>query len=214
MLDVGRERHDLRKAPVLRIGERIDVERGNVSLDLPVEPVENVVHTLGFRDPLVIAPVQRIEGAGEHRLEYIGHAQRLAGGPGKRNRRRLARRAIEVHRPRRVGRIYTRGEQFHQQFGKRPQDRKKQQRQHDVERRMKIGHGAAGIGVDRDEFRANPIQHSEPSAHPTTRLIRLPIGRRFAAGSPLTPLSIRGLIAVPRLAPRTSANAACGGMTP
>ena len=27
---------------------------------------------------------------------------------------------------------------------------------------MKIGHGAAGIGFDRDEFRANPIQHSEP----------------------------------------------------
>jgi hypothetical protein len=108
--DVGRERHDLRQAPVLSIRERIDLERGDVFLDLPVEPVENVVHALGFRDPLAVAPIERIKGSGEHRLEYIGHVQRLAGGPGKRHRRRFRRGAIEIHGPRRIGRIDTPGE--------------------------------------------------------------------------------------------------------
>ena len=49
---------------------------------------------------------------------------------------------------------------------------------------------------------------------PIARLIRLPIGSRLAAGSlPVAP-SRTGLIAVPRLAPRTRAKAASGGTVP
>ena len=46
------------------------------------------------------------------------------------------------------------------------------------------------------------------------RFNRLPTGSRFAAGSPLPELSRSGISAAPRLAPSTSAKAACGGITP
>ena len=46
------------------------------------------------------------------------------------------------------------------------------------------------------------------------RFSRFPIGRRLAAGSPVEPASNSGFNAVPRLAPRTRAKAACGGTTP
>ena len=45
---------------------------------------------------------------------------------------------------------------------------------------------------------------------PTSRLMRLPTGSRRLAGSPRTPASISGLMALPRLAPSTSASAASG----
>ncbi|MNL24303.1 hypothetical protein D3C87_1457310 [compost metagenome] len=49
-----------------------------------------------------------------------------------------------------------------------------------------------------------------PASTPSTRVSRLPKGRRRAAGSsPVTP-SIMGLMAVPRLAPSTSAKATWG----
>jgi hypothetical protein len=31
---------------------------------------------------------------------------------------------------------------------------------------MKVGHGAAGIRFDRDELRADPVQHGEPQRAP------------------------------------------------
>src|SRR4051794_35824346 len=71
------------------------------------------------------------------------------------------------------------------------------------------GSGSIAISFGLIQFSA-----ARPIAHPTIRLIKLPIGKRLAAGSPLTLLSISGLIAVPRLAPSTSAKAACGGITP
>ena len=48
MLDVGREGEDFRQAAVLGVVESVDVERGQVFLDRPVEPVEHIVHALGF----------------------------------------------------------------------------------------------------------------------------------------------------------------------
>ena len=55
---------------------------------------------------------------------------------------------------------------------------------------------------------------ASPRTQPTARFKRLPIGSRLAAGSPFDPASNSGFKAVPRLAPRTSAKAACGGTTP
>ena len=43
----------------------------------------------------------------------------------------------------------------------RLQQREEQQRQDNVEAGVKIGHGAPGIGLDRDERRADPIERRE-----------------------------------------------------
>ena len=64
--------------------------------------------------------------------------------------------------------------------------------------------------ISRD---AGPSRASA-TATPTTRLTRLPIGSRFAAGSSPAAPSRQGLTALPRLAPSTSANAASGVTMP
>ena len=57
-------------------------------------------------------------------------------------------------------------------------------------------------------------QEPRAAATPITRLRRLPSGTRRAAGSSPVAPSSTGLIAVPRLAPSTSAKAASGGTVP
>ena len=80
---------------------------------------------------------------------------------------------------------------------------------------MKIRHRARRIGVQPHHI-STPSRSSSASAttQPSARFSRLPTGSRRATGSsPDTPSST-GLMAVPRLAPSTSAKAACGGTTP
>src|SRR5579863_7102080 len=55
---------------------------------------------------------------------------------------------------------------------------------------------------------------ASPMTTPTARLMRLPTGRRLATGSFPDAPSRTGLIAEPRLTPRTRAMAASGGTTP
>ena len=150
----------------------------------------------------------------KHRLEHIGHAHRLARGPGQRDRRRLARRAIEIHRLRRVGRRRASAAAEPADLAKGVSTGKNSNASAMLKacgNRPRRGRGQARL---RPVSGRSSSAAASPIAHPTIRLIRLPIGRRLAAGSPLTPLSISGLIAVPRLAPSTSAKAACSGITP
>ena len=65
---------------------------------------------------------------------------------------------------------------------------------------------ASAESASRDRLQEG--QHDQRT--PTSRLIKLPTGSRRLAGSPRLPPSISGLMALPRLAPRTSASAASG----
>ena len=162
MLEIGRESQDLGQAPVVRIVERVDVERGQIFLDRPVSSRSSTSSIRAVSsDALAIGVIERVERAVQHRLEHVGHPQRFAGGSGERDARCLAGRAVEVYRLRRIGQIDARRQEHRQQSAERLQHREEQQRQDDVEAGVKIGDGPAGIGVDRNEGRADPVEQRE-----------------------------------------------------
>jgi hypothetical protein len=73
----------------------------------------------------------------------------------------VSRRPVEIDRPRRIGGVDARRQQTHEQPSERLQQREEQQRHDDVEPGMKIGNGAGGIGLERHQRRADPVQKSE-----------------------------------------------------
>ena len=117
------------------------------SLIARVEPVEHVVHALGFDNPLAVTAVERIERATQHRLEHVGHAQRLACRPGESDGRRFLRRADRdtsavTDRPDRRGPAATEPAVWRTASGPGRNSSARTM----LNAGMEIGHGAAGIG--------------------------------------------------------------------
>jgi hypothetical protein len=110
----------------------------------------------------------------------------------------LACRPVEIERMRGIGRVDARRQKTREQPGERLQQREEQQRQDNVEAGVKIGDGAAGIGLDCDQRRADPIEKSERQRAADDAIDHIADRQTLGAGSPPTPLSSRGLIAVPR----------------
>ena len=158
MFEIGDEGEDLAEPAIVMLVEAVGVERGQIRLDRAVEPVEHIVEPFGGGELLAVAAVERIERAAQHRLGDIGHAQRLACRAGQCQGRGLARRLVEIDRPRWVARRRARRQQPRQSPRKRPEQRQEQHRRRKVEQRVEIGGRACWVGLKPDDHRPDPVE--------------------------------------------------------
>jgi hypothetical protein len=102
MLEVGHKGQYCGQPAIVLCIDAFRIERGQVSFDCAVEPVEHIVESLDIGDTLSVNAIKPFECGMQHGFENIGHAQGLARRSGKSDRGNLESGLVEIKRPRRV----------------------------------------------------------------------------------------------------------------
>ncbi len=148
LLEVDRERHDVGPAAALALVQRLARDLRQVELHRRVEVVDDVVLLAQALGQRAVVGLQHGEHAGQHVLDDVADADRLARRIGDGQRRGVERGRIEVAR---LGGIVGQRLRRQQPFGDArdllgPED--EQQRERHVEEEVEQHHLARGIELE------------------------------------------------------------------
>ena len=122
-------------------------------------------------------------------LQHVGHAQRLARRVAQGHGRHVVGPFVQVLRSRRIVRVGALGQPAREQGGVRREHGQEHQRDHGVEQRVEVGHGAGRIGFQQVHQRLHQRQRDQPGQHAQRArqqiAQRQPAGGRIIAGDAL-----------------------------
>jgi hypothetical protein len=151
VLEVDGEGHDLGPAAALALVQRLAADLRQVQLDRGVQLVHHVVHALHLARELAVVRAHRLEHPAEHPLHDVADAQRLARRVGKRERRRLERRRIEVAGARASRLVRIVGQQALHEPRRRRGEEDQGDRKQQVEGGVEVHHQALRIRIEPGE---------------------------------------------------------------
>jgi hypothetical protein len=78
MFEVGDKGENFRQPTIIVGIEGFGIQRGQVSFDRAVEPIEHIIEPLDLSDTLAVTTIEPVQRGAQHGFENIGHAQCLA----------------------------------------------------------------------------------------------------------------------------------------
>ena len=158
LLHVDGEGNDVGPAAAFAFLERLAADLRQIKLDRGVQVIDDIVHLAQLFGEHAIIGLEHEQHAGQHLLDHVADAHRLAGGAANGQRRRSERRRIQVAR---LGGIVVIGLGRHQSLGDasdRLGEENKRYRDAHIEQQMEVHDHPVLVGIERGEQRLRLVE--------------------------------------------------------